>query len=74
MKKYVGNMKECEEDLEERVVSPSWQDMKHDLHFLALPLTTFPYSNGKRPNSYPCSFFHNLPFPGIDRDLVYNEK
>ena len=43
-------MKEYEEDLEERVVSASGQDMKHDIHFLALPLNTFPYSNKKRPN------------------------
>jgi len=28
----------------------SRQDMKHDLHFLALPLNTFPYSNEKRLN------------------------
>jgi len=28
-------MKEYEEDLEERVVIASRQDMKHDLHFLA---------------------------------------
>jgi len=28
----------------------SRQDMKHDFHFLALPLNTFPYSNEKMPN------------------------
>jgi len=28
----------------------SRQDMKHDLHSLALPLNTFPYANEKRPN------------------------
>ena len=26
-----------------------WQDMKHDLHFLALPLNTFLYSDEKSP-------------------------
>ena len=30
------------------------QDMKHDLHFLALPLNTFPYSHEKRTNCWSC--------------------
>jgi len=31
----------------------SRQDMKHDLHFLALPLNTFPYSNEEKPRLFP---------------------
>ena len=57
-------MKEYEEDQLSRSIwalglgkipslpPPQAKDMKHDLHLLALPLNTFPYSNEKRPNSY----------------------